>query len=165
MRRKVLASLVVCLSLLAPLAIAQQFSSVEERMSSGDFKAAGLDKLTPEELANLNAFIRKEVEAKTAVARQEGIQQQNRDDAAKMGFSSYHGDRDTITSAIAGDFHGWDGGTTFTLENGQEWHQIEPDQFSVHLKNPVVEISPGLLGTWYLKVQGYGSTTKVERVK
>ena len=39
--RNLFVPLLVCLSFAAPLAMAQQFSSVEERMSSADFKAAG----------------------------------------------------------------------------------------------------------------------------
>jgi hypothetical protein len=163
--RTLVASLAICLSLAIPLAFAQQFSSLEERMSSSDFKAAGLDKLSPEELAKLNAFVRSEVDKRTVQAREEGIREQDRNDAAKIGFRDYHGETDTITSAIAGDFHGWGGSTTFTLENGQVWRQVEADTFSIRLKNPEVEISPGLMGTWFLKVKGYGSATKVERIK
>ncbi|MBS0575793.1 MAG: hypothetical protein JSS45_05135 [Proteobacteria bacterium] len=163
--RTLVATLAFALVLAAPLASAQQFSSLEERMSSADFKAAGLDKLSPEELARLNAFIRGEVDKRTAVARQEGMREQDRNDASKMGFRDYHGDRDVITSTITGDFRGWQGGTTFTLDNGQVWHQIEADQFSIRLKNPTVTITPGLMGTWFLRVEGYGSSTKVERIK
>lgn len=166
MRRIALAfTLAACFALAAPLAFAQQFSSLEERMSSADFKAAGLDKLSPEQLARLNAFIRGEVNKSSAVAREEGMRQQDQNDAEKMGFRTYHGELDTISSSIAGDFHGWDGGTTFTLANGQVWRQIGGDVFAIRLKNPAVTISPGLIGAWYLKVDGYGSTTKVERVK
>ena len=62
--RHLFVSLLACVAIAAPLAFAQQFSSVEERMSSADFKAAGLDKLSPEELAKLNAFIKNEVETR-----------------------------------------------------------------------------------------------------
>lgn len=166
MRRLALAALIsASLALVAPCVFAQQFSTLEERMSSADFKAAGLDKLSPEELARLNAFIRSEVDKTTAVARQEGMREQDRNDAAKMGFRNYHGDVDTISSSIVGDFRGWSGGTHFVLANGQEWRQLDADVFSIHLNNPGVTISPGLMGTWFLKVDGYGSTTKVERVK
>jgi hypothetical protein len=163
--RTLVASLALCLSLAAPLAFAQQFSSLEERMSSSDFKAAGLEKLSPEELAKLNAFIRSEVDKRTAQAHEQGIREQDQADAAKMGFREYQGDRDTITSSIAGDFRGWNGGTTFTLENGQVWKQTEGGEFVVRMKNPVVHISPGLMGVWFLQVEGYGSSTKVERIK
>ena len=163
--RKLVASFAVCLSLAIPLAFGQQFSSVEERMSSADFKAAGLDKLSPEELAKLNAFIRNEVDRRAAQAHEAGIREQDRNDASKIGFRDYHGDRDEIVSGIVGEFHGWDGGTSITLENGQVWRQTEPDRFVIRLDHAVAHIKPGLMGTWFLQVEGYGSTTKVERVK
>ena len=56
MRRMLLVSLVLSAAM-AGSALAQNFSSVEERMTEAEFKAAGLDKLSPEELAALNAFI------------------------------------------------------------------------------------------------------------
>jgi hypothetical protein len=151
-----------------PLVFAQQFSSVEERMSSSDFKAAGLDKLSPEELARLNAFIRSEVDTRTAEAQVEGARAQDVNNAERMGFKDYSGHRDKITSRITGTFKGWTGGTTFTLDNGQVWRQSDSDSVlaGVHLENPVVDITPGLLGgVWYLQVQGYGSSAKVERVQ
>ncbi len=164
--RNLIVSLAVCLSLAASLAIAQQFSSLEERMSSSDFKAAGLDKLSPEELAKLNAYIRNEVEARTTQARDAGAREQNKNDAARIGFADYHGERDEIVSHIPGTFRGWTGGTTFTLENGQVWRQIDGGQFvGIHRENPVVHITPGLIGGWNLQIEGYGSYAKVERIR
>ena len=165
--RSLILMLAAGLAFAAPLVFAQQFSSVEERMSSADFKAAGLDKLSPEELARLNAFIRNEVSTRTAQAHAQGVREQDRSDALRMGFKDYYGDRDKITSTIPGTFRGWSGGTEFTLANGQVWRQSDPSSqlVGVHLENPVVYISPGMMGTWFLQVEGYGSYTKVERVK
>ncbi len=165
--RHLLVSLAVCIAVATPLAIAQQFSSVEERMSSADFKAAGLDKLSPAELARLNAFIKNEVEARAAQAREAGAREQNKNDAERIGFKDYHGDRSEIVSRIPGTFRGWSGGTTFTLENGQVWRQTDSSELAgVHLENPVVHISPSLVGSgWFLQVEGYGSHAKVERVQ
>ena len=163
--RTLVAAVLFSVSLAAPAAFGQQFSSLEEKMSSSDFKAAGLEKLSPEELARLNAFVRAEVDKRTAQAHEQGVREQDMADAAKMGFKTYQGDRDEIVSAIAGDFHGWDGATTFKLANGQVWRQVEADQFSIRLKNPTVHITPGSMGTWFIEVEGYGAHTKVERVQ
>jgi hypothetical protein len=166
--RSLIITLLAGFAFAAPLVLAQQFSSVEERMSSSDFKAAGLDKLSPEELARLNEFIRNEVQARTAQAREAGAHAQDLSDAARMGFKNYNGERGKITSRIPGMFKGWDGATTFTLENGQVWRQVDSASqlAGVHLNNPVVHISPGVMGgIWYLQVEGYGATTKVERVQ
>ena len=164
--RHLLVALTLCIAA-APLAFAQQFSSLEERMSTQEFKAAGLDKLSPEELAKLNAFIRNEVNVRTAQAHEAGAREQNKSDAARIGFKDYYGDRGEIVSRIPGTFHGWSGGTTFTLENGQVWRQIDGAQFvGVNIENAVVHITPSLVGNgWFLQVEGYGSYAKVERVQ
>ena len=135
--RNLFVPLLVCLSFAAPLAMAQQFSSVEERMSSADFKAAGLDKLTPEELARLNDFVRKEVDNRTAQARAAAGQQRARDQD-RFGFHDEHGDRDSLVTRIAGTFTGWNGHTKFTLNNGQVWQQVDSAaQFEgITLQNP-----------------------------
>jgi hypothetical protein len=54
--RRFAVSLLV-LAFAAPAA-AQEFSSLEERMSAAEFKAAGLDKLSPAELEALNRWLR-----------------------------------------------------------------------------------------------------------
>ena len=163
--RTLILTLAAGLAFATPLVFAQQFSSVEERMSSADFKAAGLQKLTPEELARLNAFIKSEVEKRTVQAREEVVREQDVAAAERMGFKDYEGDREQITSTISGDFKGWSTGTTLTLENGQVWRVVESDEFVVRLKNPVVHITPGLLGNWNLHIEGYGTAAKVERIK
>ncbi len=165
--RHLFAALAACLVLAAPLAFAQQFSSVEERMSSQQFKEAGLDKLSPEELAKLNAFIRNEVNVRTAQAHEAGAREQNKNDAGRIGFKDYYGERGEVVSRIPGTFKGWHGGTVFTLENGQVWRQIDSTELAgVNIENAVVHITPSLVGNgWFLQVEGYGSYTKVERVQ
>jgi hypothetical protein len=165
--RFLIVSLLAGLALAAPMVFAQQFSSVEERMSSSDFKAAGLDKLSPEELAKLNAFIKHEVETRAVQAREAGIREEDNADAAKIGLRGYSGDRGDIVSTIPGVFTGWTGSTTFTLANGQVWRQSQNDSVleGIHLVNPQITISPGAFGSWNLHVEGYGTFTKVERVR
>ena len=50
--------IVPLLVLAAPSALAQEFSSLEERMSSDDFTSAGLERLSADELARLNDWLR-----------------------------------------------------------------------------------------------------------
>lgn len=150
-----------------PLVFAQQFSSLEERMSSADFKAAGLDKLSPEELARLNAFIRSESDRRATQAHEQGVREQDRTDAERIGFKDYRGERDEIVSRVPGTFTGWGLGTNFTLENGQVWRVIEADSplEGIRMTNPEIHITPGLFDSWNLQVKGYNKSAKVERVK
>lgn len=152
--------LVLFLVLAAPAAIAQEFSSLEERMSSDDFSAAGLERLSAEELARLNDWLRANWPA-TAAASPYPAQADSR------GLGDPVASRNAIVSRIKGEFTGWDSRTTFTLENGMVWEiagsftplAIRPVQ------DPTVVIEPGLFGAWNLRVEGYNASARVRRVR
>src|SRR5688572_7667735 len=65
------ATLALALALALPAAAVSAQAPLQQQMSPEQFKAAGLDKLTPEELASLNAWLGNaiEVESKKAVTR------------------------------------------------------------------------------------------------
>jgi len=137
---------------------AQEFSSLEERMSAADFRSAGLDKLTDEELARLNAWLRSHVADTQAAASQAP--------ADTIGFRPVAATGEVV-SRIDGPFTGWDGHTEFRLENGQVWVQADSaDRFrSGTIMNPGVRITPGMLDSWVLRVDGYNHRVKVRRIK
>lgn len=150
--------LLLLLLFIPALAGAQQFSSLEERMSSADFEAAGLDKLSPEELARLNEWLRGNVGAGTGAAAVA-----SREDRIGFREEMVTG---VVVSQIDGPFTGWSGKTRFRLKNGQVWQQIDSDaRFGgVELDSPGVRIEPGLFGSWMLKVDGYNSQVRVKRL-
>lgn len=155
--------LAVCLLLLVPTALlASEFSSLEERMSAAEFRAAGLDKLSPAELEALNQWLRtrgllggesRAPDTPPAVLDRTGFR-----DAPSSG---------PIVSRIRGNFRGWSGNTVFELENGQVWRQADGGApvFSVNLVDPVVTIREGVLGGWLLSVEGYNRSVRVVRVR
>jgi hypothetical protein len=57
MRTRLMLLAALAISLAALPVMAQQFSSLEERMSASDFKAAGLDQLTPQQLQFLDNWL------------------------------------------------------------------------------------------------------------
>lgn len=139
---------------------AATFSTVEERMSSAQFKAAGLDKLSPEELAALNTWL--QTNAAPAAAAASGYAPATED---RIGFRQQDV-TGVVVSRIVGAFTGWDGKTKFTLENGQVWEQTEQGGLSgVNLDSPMVTIEPGMFGSWRIKVEGLNATTRVKRIK
>jgi hypothetical protein len=140
----------IFLTLLLPLPLLGDFD-LREELPAKTFKASGLDKLTPQELQALN----------TAV---EALLNQQEDILRAALFQSQGPDR--IESRIMGEFTGWRGGTIFELENGQVWQQSEAATFKVRKKsNPEVVIRRGMFGSYLLKVEGYRSDVKVERIK
>jgi len=58
---------------------------------------------------------------------------------------------------------------TVTLDNGQVWHQLSGDTTFAHWNKPApayrVTISPGLLGSYNMRVPGTGHSFKVELVR
>ncbi len=154
MRRMIL-PLALLASLAAGTVLAQSFSTVEERMTAAEFKAAGLDKLSEQELAALNAWMAKEL-GKAAPAP-----------AADTRGLVMRDSGGPIVSTIPGEFRGWGGkGQRFTLANGQVWEVVDvASRLVVTLENPTVSISPGALGAWYMKVEGYNARVGVRRIK
>lgn len=147
----------------------QSFSSLEERMTAKEFRDAGLDKLSEEELAALNRWIRMrslaEGEVPEGLARQAESSERRQEGEDRRGFNE--SDRDApIEARIEGRFSGWTGNTQFELDNGMVWRQAEADQFAMPAtENPQVTVSPGMFGAWYLSVEGYSRRVRVERVR
>lgn len=160
----------LCLVLVCDSVLSQEgFSSVEERMTGQEFTAAGLDKLTDEELAALNRWLRDHSVATldTPVARGRVSGEAALGTVAdKRGFEGDDTNKDTIVSPLVGEFKGWDGDTVFELENGMIWKQDETDTYVTRtLVNPVVTIKSGMFNSWRLSVEGYNKWVKVERIQ
>jgi hypothetical protein len=143
----------IAIAALCPLLTAQAATStLEERMPGDAFHAAGLDKLSPDELKYLNDWL----------AMHGGSTHAN----GLPEFYPDSGERQAIESHMAGDFRGWRGHTVFTLDNGQKWQQAESGQFSTNpISHPGVKIKPMVLGSWLMYIDGCGCNLRVKRVE
>ena len=160
-RSLAVALLLACLSPLASAQTAQP--AIEKQMTPEQFKAAGLDKLSADELAHLNAWLGRTLETQTAKASAETKQRIEHENRGFLTFNS----EEPITGHIAGDFHGFDKGRTYTLDNGQVWQQVDDAELpGVRLTDPAVDIKPAMVGnTWYMKVGKYNTRAQVKRIK
>ena len=140
----------------------QPFSSLEERMTGSEFTETGLHKLSPDELAALNRWIRVR-----SIAQREEPSEGSRlpsqpDEVPPIDRMA----REEFQSRIVGEFSGWSGDTVFRLENGMVWKQDESDRFRLQpVDSPMVTIKPGLFGAWRLSVEGHKRAVRVERIK
>ena len=155
-------SLLLCAASGAALAQSGQ-RPLEQDMTPEEFKAAGLDKLSPEELARLNAWLDRKIDTETtraAAAAEDKVKDETR------GFFNF-GSKEPIVSAIQGEFRGFQSGRNYVLANGQEWEQIDNASLvGVRKANPAVKITPALVGNaWYMAIDGYNTRAKVRRVK
>ena len=138
-------------------------AQIEQQMTSEQFKAAGLDKLSATELANLNGWLNHTIVTETARAAEFATQKVKKENP---GFFSF-GSEEPIVGHIVGEFRGFARNRTYTLDNGQVWKQNDDASLvGVRLTNPETRIKPSLVGnTWYMTVGHYGTNAKVERVK
>ena len=154
----------------APMAWSQQApaltENVEQQMSAEQFKAAGLDKLSAQELAALNAWLQHKVMQETAKVTESAKEEGRKEVVEKnRGFFDF-GSKDAIESSIVGKFDGFAKGRQYTLENGQVWEQIESATLDgVRKTNPKVKIKPGIMNNWFLRIEGYNTAAKVRRIK
>lgn len=128
------------------------WEGIERMMKSEEFEAAGLQKLNPAELEQLNRWIVRFLayDSKQVLKTDEKIQElQNV----------------PVRSRIVGKFRGWDGDTTFTLDNGEVWKQRLSGRYAVNLDNPEVEIAKNLLGFYEMKIVQTGRRVGVTRLK
>lgn len=156
------ASLALALLLACGGALAQQ-AAIERQMSPEEFKAAGLDKLSPQELANLNAWMNHTLEAETTKASSNAkkkFEDENR------GFFHFNSD-EPIVAHIVGEFRGFGAGRSYTLDNGQVWKQIDDASLvGARKTDPSVRLTPSIVGNaWFMAIDGYSTRAKVQRVK
>jgi hypothetical protein len=152
-------------------AVARKAPDVRDLVSADQFHVIGLDKLAPEQLAALNAWLTAyrlgsnpgagsaapavlapAVAAPTPAATSTAVFGQ------EMLSPEEIGEPDRIESRITGTFNGWNGRTTFKLDNGQVWLQVDSSSFDITLQNPPVVIKH--LGIGYvLSIPGHGAFT------
>ncbi|MHA6205411.1 hypothetical protein ACXU4B_13375 [Dyella soli] len=135
---------------------ADQYVPLQQRMSPEEFKATGLDKLSPDELKNLDAWLSGHGKVVTKVV----------DEAGKPVFYPTSEKAAPVQGRVQGEFSGFSGHGEFTLDNGQVWKQADNTRIAcLTSNNPKVEIKRSLFGNWMMSVDGCNDTTSVTRVR
>ena len=145
---------------IATNALAQQ-PPIERQMTPEQFDAAGLGKLSPAELANLNAWLNRERAEPVAAESPE------QPPAADRPRDSFVGANDQpVHSRLKGSVQEWAPGTIFELENGQRWRVLKGSmKLNKPLQAPEIEVAPGLMGRWFLQVDEDAPRARVERIE
>jgi hypothetical protein len=157
-------------------------------------RAAGVEQLTPEQQAALDALAARYAREGARQVREQ-VKQEVREEAraearaqvtpevreevrrelkagektheeARLGLPAEDKDA-VVTSRILGRFNGWSGDTVFQLENGQTWVQANGGDslWLPTMENPEVEIRSAKLGGWKLYLKDKGFWLRVRRVK
>jgi hypothetical protein len=117
--------------------------SIQDAMTPGEFKAAGLNKLSAEELEKLNAWLQgyREVAEKAAAKKATAVASRT-----KM---------DLLVSRVDGSFDGLTGRTVIKLEDGTVWKQANAeDRYRAKVTDhPAAAVIHGVFG-YKMQIEG-----------
>lgn len=69
---------------------------------------------------------------------------------------------ETLETELIGDFKGWSVNTVFVLANGQRWKAISGSYVTPKVPGPLkVKVVPGMLGSFFLEIEGIRQRPKV----
>jgi len=71
----------------------------------------------------------------------------------------------SIDSFIEGPFDGWVAGARLRLANGQVWEIVDGSSASYQLRDPKVRVSRGLLGSFFISIEGVAQSPRVRRIQ
>lgn len=66
---------------------------------------------------------------------------------------------------LAGQFQGWSQGTRLELANGQVWEVVDSSRASYDLDRPAVRLKRGVLGGYFMEIEGVSATPRVRRLR
>jgi hypothetical protein len=152
-RIRILVALLLCLTAGARAADAPD---VRELMTPDEFRAAGLERLSPAEIEALNRWLIRYTAREAPTQRR--ASPAVREEIAKE-------DATEIRTRIDGAFTGWDGHTVFILQNGQVWQQRTEGRWRRKLDSPEVVFEKNPLGFWMMRVIDGDRAVGVKRVR
>jgi hypothetical protein len=119
--------------------------SIQDVMTPAEFKAAGLNKLSPEELQKLDAWLQGYREVAEKAAEKKATARASR---TKL---------DLLVSRIDGQFNGLTGRTVIRLEDGTVWKQANADdRFRPRVTDhPAAVVIHGVFG-YKMQIEGTG---------
>lgn len=143
--------------LVTPAAVAEEekaesWKGLRQMMSEGQFRAAGLERLSEEELRQLDRWFLNFLayESEQLVKTDKKIQ--------KLQHTG-------VKRRIVGPFKGWSGKSVFRLDNGEVWQQRTRSRYAVSLDNPEVEIKKNLFGFYEMIILETGRRVGVTRLR
>jgi hypothetical protein len=140
---------------------------IEQMMTASELQETGVSRLSCQQKEALNDWllrytIRILSAKETAQKESRGsLQPKSNDVSVKEQGSNC--DR-AIESHISGDFRGWNGETTFVLDNGEIWKQAERGSLSSYSYSPIVTIYETSAGC-RMMVEDEEDTILVNRVR
>jgi hypothetical protein len=156
MLRKIIGGFALAIAFALPAGVRAQAAGIQQRLSAEEMHAAGLDTLTPAQLAALDRLLREKCLPPTSAPRDD-------DDRVPRAYVGL-GDKPVHTRA-KGAISGWEPGTVFMLENGQQWKVLKGEmKLRKPLQDPDILVVPGIAGRWFLQVDEDLPKARVYRI-
>lgn len=83
----------------------------------------------------------------------------------RFGMETRQPQADRIESHIPGLFTGWKANSLIRLANGQVWKVVDGSWLHGEWHNPKVSVRRGMLGAFYLDIEGENRSPRVQRVQ
>lgn len=131
----------------------KDFPGIEKMMSAEEFSRTGLDKLTPEQLRALNAWLVRYTAGEAYVV-------QTTSEEVRAAVPEFR-----LEARIVQPFSGWSGQTLFHLDNGQVWRQRIKGRYMFSGDDTRVVITRNLLGFYNMTLVSSGRSVGVEPVR
>jgi hypothetical protein len=161
MKKKMVAGWVLGLVSFAAMAQAP-YTPIEQRLSEEQLRTVGL---TPAQLDLLNRMLREAEEKqgpRPAVESGPSASATPEDGTQKMFIGL---DDKPIKSRVRGQVSGWEPGTVFALDNGQQWKVLKGSmKLPRTLDAPEIVVVPGIAGRWFLQVDEDMPKARVYRI-
>jgi hypothetical protein len=146
-------------------------TDLSKDLTTDEFTAAGLTKLTSNELEILQRLLNKtQVSVATIPALGADNPQainttQANENSPEWRPKAIESERSVIETEVTDAFKGLFGSTKITLANGQIWQQTDNAIFDRKLRNNRVRIKPAILGRWRLQFIDNNLSFTVKRVQ
>lgn len=172
------------------LAVAAQAQDFTRTMTADERAAAGLEKLSPEELAKLKAAVERYKSGAVAVVQEQAEKKVAATEAKAKALEAKAAAEDkknpgwvsalvtlsriaakpekvqALESRLVGEFSGWETRTIFKLENGQIWQQDGGrPYYGDKVMAPAVKIYPGSNNAYFMEIEGVSVHVKVKPIK
>ena len=146
--------LAASLLLTTPLAWAQRdYVPLEQRLSAEQLREVGL---SAQQLQLLNRMLGEAGAAASAATTALPV-------PAPMQIGLEEG---PVQARVQGAVEGWEPGTVFTLDNGQQWRVLKGQmRLRQTLQSPEIQVVPGIAGRWFLQVDEDLPKARVYRIR
>lgn len=156
--RKILQSIWIIALCCAPLLLSAQAINIEQRLTPEQMHATGLDTLTPAQLAQLNLVLRDNAPQAKAPSSGGEVEQHS--------FFQTGLDDKPIRTRVRGEVSGWEPGTVFEMENGQQWKVLKGRMtLRTPRQEPEIQLVPGISGRWFLQLDEDTPKPRVYRIR